>query len=516
MNLSKDGFSPFDASEAEAKVLGTLLAFPQDVLSQNEKIDLKSKHFGAELHAKAWGFLYGRASRGETINPRELKTLCKKELREMDDIIRAWEQFDLWKSVVPTWRHFVDHAGIIIEAANRRVVFEQISKAAEALNTGDELQEISKILTNAITVADSPLVTSQWSLTDELDSMIASTPEHLEEMKRLSRESVFVLPEIAISGEMTIINASPNAGKTLLTCWLLSQRGKQARESIKVYFINADDTFDGGRLKGDFMRRHEVETLIPGQRGFSTDVFKVMLERSIATKSAGGVVFVLDTLKKFVDMMDKTAARAMNDLLRRFVQAGGTIIALAHVNKNKGGDGSSVAEGVGDFQNDFDAAYTIEMVGESESSTRTIVFNQTKSRGPNSKKATFSYSSAEKATWEQRFQSVVSLDGEEGVRRIAMIEAEARHAQDKPVIDYICQRLESRELSRREISQEDLTNGFSRSTREQVLDRYSDAIQDDHPIYWQVIRGETGGSKYRLATIPSVSLSHSSHLSHSI
>lgn len=227
----------------------------------------------------------------------------------------------------------------------------------------------------------------QWSLTRELETMIASTPEHLAEMKRQATESIFVLPEIAISGQITIINASPNAGKTLLTCWLLSQRDQQARETLKTYFINADDTFDGGRFKGEFMRGYEIETLIPEQRGFSTDKFKMILEKSISTKSARGVVFILDTLKKFVDMMDKTAARSTNDLLRKFVQAGGTIIALAHVNKNKDGNGSSVAEGVGDFQNDFDAAYTIEVAGDSESGTRTVIFKTPNREDPTEKRS---------------------------------------------------------------------------------------------------------------------------------
>lgn len=487
------------ATEAEKKVLGALLHDPDKIAKEAEEIGLHSNHFGVDLHKKGWDLLFGRASGGETIEPSELGIRCSKELKELDGEITGLALVGGWQAETPSTHHFKEHAGIVIEAANRRRTEVELARAMAKTKSGESLEEVAEILTNAATVANAPLVASNWSLADEIDGMIASTSEHLEEMEKLSSESVFVLPKIAISGQITIINAGPNAGKTLLTCWLLSQRDQQAKESHKVYYINADDTFDGGRFKAEFMKQHGVESLIPDQRGFSLDKFKIMLERAITTKTAGGVVFILDTLKKFVDMMDKKAARSMNDLLRRFVQSGGTIIALAHVNKNKDGDGSSVAEGVGDFLNDFDAAYVIEVAGESESGTRTIVFKNTKSRGPNAKKATFTYSNAEEVKWLSRFQSVVSIDGDEAARNIARLKAEQHHSQDKLVIDYICQRLQSGALSRKEICQTDLTNGVSRQQREKVLERYSGDNGGENKVYWKASKGKTGGWVYSLA-----------------
>ena len=495
--FTETAFNPTDATKAEKKVLGALLLDPERIVKQAPEVGIKSKHFGSPIHAKAWGFLYGRASKGETIDLKELPALCPKELEEFNGTTPGLNLLQGWLFETPTAHHFKEHAGKVIEAQNRRDLNEQIRKATEVINSGESIQYATEIMASASTLVQSTQGLGK-SLTDKLDDMIASTTEHLEEMEKLSKETVFILPDIAISGQITLINASPNAGKTLLTSWLLSRRDQQARESHKVYYINADDTYDGGRFKAEFLKQHGVETLLPDQFKFSVAGFKGLIEDAIAANSCDGVVFILDTLKKFVDMMDKKAARSWNDLLRRFVQCGGTIIALAHVNKNKDGDGSSVAEGVGDFMNDFDAAYVIEVAGESESGERTVVFKNTKSRGPNTKKATFTYSNAEKETWLERFESVSLLNHDQATRNIAKAKAEKRHAEDKPVIDYICQRLEGQALSRTDICQSDLSNGFSRSRRDNVLSRYSTDNGGENKVYWEASKNTTGGWTYSL------------------
>ena len=232
--------------------------------------------------------------------------------------------------------------------------------------------------------------------------------------------------------------------------------------------------------------------------GFSVETLKLLLEQAIDSQSAGDVVFVLDTLKKFVDMMDKRAARTLTDLLRRFVQAGGTVIALAHTNKNKASDGASIAEGVGDFLNDADCGYIIEVVSSQDAPTKTIVFNNTKSRGPNAKKATFTYDNGEETSWHERFESVASLDGDEAKKTISKIEADRRHAEDVQVIEYICERLKSGPRSRKELCQEDLTNEFSRNRREKVLERYSTDNGGENRVHWKASKGKTGGFVYHL------------------
>lgn len=340
--------------------------------------------------------------------------------------------------------------------------------------------------------------------TDGLASLIASTPDNIEEMKKTCEEAVFVLPEIAMTGNLTIINASYNAGKTLLTLWLLRKREQAALGGKSILYLNADDTYQGAIDKMEFMKAHEVEFLIPGQQGFEMATFPLLMEKEIREERAGQLVLVLDTMKKFVDPMDKKGARSMMDLFRRFVQKGGTVIALAHTNKHKDSDGASVAEGVGDFMNDCDAAYLIEVVSSPDDPTKTVVFKCTKSRGPNTKKATFTYDNGDKVSWRERFHSVVSLDGEDADKELAKIEADRKRAEDQEVIEYILERLKEGPLSRKEIKEEGLGNGISKARREKVLDRYSDANGGEIPIYWEAFNGPTGGWRYKL-TDPTLS-----------
>ena len=56
-------------------------------------------------------------------------------------------------------------------------------------------------------------------------------------------------------------------------------------------------------------------------------------------------MIILDTLKKFTDLMNKKASSEFGKLARTFVGAGGTIIALAHTNKNKDEEGKGVTGG---------------------------------------------------------------------------------------------------------------------------------------------------------------------------
>ena len=335
------------------------------------------------------------------------------------------------------------------------------------------------------------------SFLEQLNSMIASSPENITEMEKMARDAVFILPKIAMGGQMTIINARPSVGKTLLCCWLLSQRDAATTSGYRIFYVNADDTFEDAIEKSKKMTAFGIDFLIPNQCGFSIEKLRWILISSIETKSAGGMVFALDTLKKFVDMMDKGEARKLCGLFREFVQAGGTLIALAHTNKNKGADGKSVAEGVGDFLNDFDCCYIADEI-ESPGDRKTIVFSNEKLRGPNAKKVTFTYDGSERKNWVERFDSVQMLGNKEAVQTVADIEADKTHEIDKSVIDYICARLKNGELSKRAITQDDLGNGMSRGRREKVLDRYTDENAKFEYQYWTVHKGATGGQVYSL------------------
>jgi hypothetical protein len=100
----------------------------------------------------------------------------------------------------------------------------------------------------------------------------------------------------------------------------------------------------------------------------------------IESDQSRGVVLILDTLKKFVDLMDKGRTSAFTNVIRPFVLKGGTVIALAHTNKHPGKDGKPVYGGVSDILNDIDCAFTIAPVSD-QGGEKVVEFANVKRRG---------------------------------------------------------------------------------------------------------------------------------------
>ena len=71
-------------------------------------------------------------------------------------------------------------------------------------------------------------------------------------------------------------------------------------------------------------------------------------------------VFVLDTLKKFTDMLNKRDVKAFFELMRQLSTLGATVILLGHANKYRDKAGCLVFEGVGDVKSDTDAMIFFE------------------------------------------------------------------------------------------------------------------------------------------------------------
>ena len=108
---------------------------------------------------------------------------------------------------------------------------------------------------------------------------------------------------------------------------------------------------------------------------------------------------------------------------------------LAHVNKNKNTDNKSIFAGTSDITDDADCYYNIEVVQTSKT-TKTIRFENHKSRGNVAKEATYQYSN-EKLPYLELLDSIKTVSEAEA---IAMKEIEERNntlATNKEVIDSI-------------------------------------------------------------------------------
>ena len=213
------------------------------------------------------------------------------------------------------------------------------------------------------------------------------------ELEKQALDDMFVLDQLAILGQMTIFSAPPNAGKTLITLKLLGQAIQSNQiDADKVYYFNADDNAKGTRVKNKYAEKLGFHMLVPGFNGFKTDDLIPDLKVLIANKIAVGAVIVLDTIKKFADLMNKSSISQFTKQLREFVQAGGTVIALSHVNKNKDTDGKHIYAGTSDLRDDADCAYTISIKSEQLDDCRIVEFENTKMRGDVARNRIFKYS----------------------------------------------------------------------------------------------------------------------------
>ena len=220
-----------------------------------------------------------------------------------------------------------------------------------------------------------------------------------------------LLGDICHSGQATVWYAPPNAGKTLIGLSLLGNAVQDGRvQPGNVYYINADDSSEGFVTKMRLMEDLGVHTLAPGQRHFESATLIEQLQRAVREDTAAGIFIIIDTLKKFADLMNKAQTSAFADACRHFVMGGGTILAFAHTNKNPTASGKLIYAGTADIVQDFDAAYLLspaDVAGD-----RLVRFDAFKRRGAGTASTAFKYAADDNISYEERLLSVHEVNPE--------------------------------------------------------------------------------------------------------
>ncbi len=217
---------------------------------------------------------------------------------------------------------------------------------------------------------EKPFCLSQFALNGQSDSM-----------RERMLSDVYVIGKIAILGQTTVIYAPPNAGKTLITIALLIQTIKEQTLSAEnIIYINADDNAKGLLQKLVIAEKYGFLMVAPGEMGYRLSQTESYLVRMVKDGTAHGKVVVFDTAKKFTDIMDKKSSSEFGKVIRSFVQSGGSVIMLAHVNKHRDAEGNVIAAGTSDLTDDADCAYTLDVESEGEGRYLAI-FENKKSRG---------------------------------------------------------------------------------------------------------------------------------------
>ena len=259
-----------------------------------------------------------------------------------------------------------------------------------------------------------------------------------KEMKAQMLDDKFILGRMALLGQSTVFYAKPNAGKTLLTVWLLIEAIKSGDiKGSDVFYVNADDNFKGLTYKLELAERWGFEMLAPSFNGFDPAQLAVYLHSLVLEGKARGKIMILDTLKKFMDVMDKRKGTEFGKQIRAFVSHGGSMVLLAHVNKHRDADKKLQYSGTTDVVDDCDCAYMLDELAVTTDGMKTVKFENIKSRGDVASTATYRYDAADGTIYKARLESVISVSDEQvkSLEQSKAIDAMcAKHAESRAAL----------------------------------------------------------------------------------
>lgn len=260
-----------------------------------------------------------------------------------------------------------------------------------------------------------------------------SISDDIEALERQMVEQVALLGNIVLMGQATAIFAAPNTGKTLLVLRLITDAiDKKILDPKKLFYINMDDNSSGLVEKVRISSEYGFEMLADGHKGFESSDFRKAMETMIETGTATGAVVVLDTLKKFVDTMDKGRSSDFAKVVRRFCLQGGTVIALGHTNKHAGADGKKQYAGTSDIVDDFDCAYMLDTLKiQPEPGWKVVEFENFKRRGNVEASVAYRYRNEAGISYDAMLLSVK----EEDYSTILQLKETIEIQNDMPVIE---------------------------------------------------------------------------------
>lgn len=180
---------------------------------------------------------------------------------------------------------------------------------------------------------------------------LTKNPQALK--KAITKTSHPMKSKLVAMTELSVVYGPSSSGKTLVT---LSDIRSSIQDGIikgeDVVYVNLDDSAIGLAEKAEILAALNIKMIIKFDLG--------MLYRMIEENVAKNKVIIIDTVKKIANLMYKDHVADLMKHLKSFTHAGGTVILIAHANKNLGPDGIPVLEGVGDLKNDADCVVRVQ------------------------------------------------------------------------------------------------------------------------------------------------------------
>ncbi|QJR82264.1 AAA family ATPase [Alteromonas pelagimontana] len=377
--MSSSGKSPIDAYKAAYSPLDLLELYGGKVRGERAVSPL-SESGNAQIVIKPDGALLSHHGSDDEAG-------LGKRTPQGKRLIDAWDLFKFFEhgndetaALKAAGVMFTDENGVSISKRNQRDYMEAQSATPEAL------EAVTVIFDN-----EAPPSQLKQPPKPTFDFTKFALNGSSATMKAQMLDDRYVLDGLAILGQATVFYAKPNSGKTLLTLHLICDGIKRGEvDGSDVFYINADDDLKGLVTKLEIAEQHGFYLIGPSFKDFRINDFASYIAAMIKADDCKGKVIILDTLKKFTNIMDKKMASDFGKYMRGFVSKGGTMILLAHTNKNRDLEGKVVFSGTSDIVDDVDCAYTID-VTESNELSKTVLFENIKSRGDVEQEVAYSY-----------------------------------------------------------------------------------------------------------------------------
>lgn len=332
--------------------------------------------------------------------------------------------------------------------------------------------------------------------------------DKVAELEAIAGEAKPLLGEFAMQGQATMIYAQPNAGKTLIVLRLVLdaiEAGRIAPED--VYYVNADDSLAGLTDKARMMNDVGAHMLAPGREGFRAAELVDFMNRAVAEGKAAGTCLILDTMKKFTDLMDKKRSSEVAQVCRTYVMAGGTVVALGHTAKNPNSDGTPRYQGTTDLLEDFDAVYVGEpMSPAADTGWKVVRFTRLKCRADSPERVAYAYDASSGASYGVKMASVLSINPSE----LADYVVEEEQLDDSDLKDALRRLIESGSLLGKMALGKAAAKecGVSERAAMAVLERYTGTSPGKH--CWKFYRAAKGVQVYGLLDSEAVEPSENS------
>lgn len=173
--------------------------------------------------------------------------------------------------------------------------------------------------------------------------------EHVSKMS----EAEFLIPNMIVRGHVAAYVAPGNGGKTAIFVYLCE---KLSAKGLKVFYINVDGSPSDLKRHHAHAKLHNYQVIAPDacDGKSAADVIEIFKSMIQSNQRCDDYVFILDTLKKFTDVIDKRQSKELYNLMRALTVKGATVCLLGHCNKYNDSEGGLVYEGTADLRNDLD------------------------------------------------------------------------------------------------------------------------------------------------------------------